>query len=133
MFVVALMIAQAAAARPSVTDNRIPETELIAKLESRIVMPQGANALGSYNRAYTEATVNGKVMVFGQMIDHDLAGRIARDRHQPAPPPIRRALMKEIQPAFDGGCLIVNVIYEVGADSVSKIFCNPAGPQSEGR
>jgi hypothetical protein len=71
-------------------------------------------------------------MVFGQMIDRTLAEQVARDRRQPPPPRIRRALMKEIQPAFDGGCMIVNVIYDVRADSVAKIFCNPAGPQPGG-
>ena len=124
----ALMMMVQAAASPTFANNRVPDVALVSNLEKSIVMPKGAGQLASYNRSYTEAYINGKDTIIGQMIDHGMAEMIAKSQHKPAPPPVRRALMNEIMPAFDGGCGILTVFYEVGANGAPKVVCNPDGP-----
>lgn len=128
MFGLTVMIMAQAATGPTMTNNRVPDAALISKLESKIVMPPGAGPLSSYVRAYTEGDFNGKDLVIGQMIDRNLAKIIARDQHQPVPPPVRRTLEKEIPPVFDGGCGALIVIYDVAASAAPRVVCNPQGP-----
>jgi hypothetical protein len=125
----ALLLAGAAVpARPAITDNRVPDAALIAQMEARIVMPQGAGPLESYDRAYTEAKVDGRDFVVGQLIDHRFTKMVAAEHGQPLPPPVQRLLMKDIIPAFDGGCMIVRLRYDVASGRAPEARCNPTGP-----
>ena len=123
-----LLFSAVQVATPKFTDNRVPDVELISHVEKQVVMPEGAGGLPTYDRAYTEAKIDGKDYVLGQMIDHRLSEMFADHGTQPLPPPLRRVLMKDIQPAFDGGCAILMLTYEVGSMVPPKVRCNPAGP-----
>ena len=50
-----------------------------------------------------------------QVVDHKLMQMFAAHGTHPLPPPVRRVPKKEIEPAFDGGCAILTLAYEVGA------------------
>ncbi|MDH7975247.1 hypothetical protein QH494_23935 [Sphingomonas sp. AR_OL41] len=118
-------------ADPVITDNRIPDGAVVAAMEARIVMPTGAEPLEKYDRKYTQARVDGKDMILGQLIDHRLTVEIAHGGHGPLPPPVRRVLMDDIQMVFDGGCGIITVTYELGSSTPPKAFCNPQGPHPQ--
>jgi hypothetical protein len=125
-----LMLAAAATpARPAITDNRVPDAALIARMESRIAMPKGAGPLESYDSSYTEAKIDGRDFVVGQLIDHRFTKMDADQHGRPPPPPVQRVLMKDIVPAFDGGCLIVLLRYDVASGERPQIRCNPPGPR----
>src|SRR5689334_6914802 len=116
----ALILSMAAAlqqARPNITDNRVPEAALVARAEAAAVMPNGAAPIASYDRIYTRARIDGKDMLLGQLIHHGIMEEIARSQHQALPPPIRRALIGDMLPVFDGGCGILTLVYEIGANS----------------
>ena len=55
--------------KPAFTDNRVPDAELISSVEAKVVIPAGAEPLTSYDRAYTQAKVDGKDYILGQMIE----------------------------------------------------------------
>lgn len=115
--------------KPAFTENRVPDAELISSVEAKVVMPAGAEPLTSYDRAYTQAKVDGKDYILGQMIDHRLMQEFAKHGSHPLPPPVRRVLVNEITPVFDGGCAILTLTFEVGSTEPPKLFCNPPGPQ----
>lgn len=110
------------------SDNRIPDAALVSGVEAKVVMPKGAGSLASYDRSYTQAKLEGKDYVLGQMIDHRLVQEFATHGTHPLPPPVRRVLINEIMPAFDGGCAILTLTYEIGSADPPKVVCNPEGP-----
>jgi hypothetical protein len=113
---------------PKFTDNRVPDAALVSRAEAKVVMPKGAGALASYDRAYTQAKLEGKDYLLGQMIDHRLMQELAAHRAHDLPPPVRRVLMNEIVPAFDGGCAILTLTYQIDSPEPPKVLCNPEGP-----
>ena len=129
MQLTALIMSLAAALQPPqprMADNHIPDAALVARVEAAAVMPNGAEPLASYDRAYTQARIDGKDMLLGQLIHHSMMEEIARARHQALPPPIRRVLMGDMVAVFDGGCGILTLIYEVGANRPPRVICNPS-------
>lgn len=129
LLLVMAAIAAQSVPNPRFSDNQIPDAALISKIESEIEMPQGAGPLSSYDRAYTQLKVDGRAMVVGQLIDHRFMQRVSADRNEPPPPPLRRVLEKDLVPAFDGGCLVVGVFYDIEAETKPRAICNPPGPQ----
>jgi hypothetical protein len=109
-------------------DSRIPDEQLISRVEREVVMPKGAGPLSSYDRSYTQVKMDRKDYVLGQMIDHRLTQMFAATGSFPVPPPVRRVLVDEIDLIFDGGCGIINLMYEVGSAAPPKVACNPQGP-----
>ena len=131
MHVAILMLSFVAAMQPAeqnMTDNRVPDATLVARAEAAAVMPNGAGPIASYARTYTQARVDGKDMLFGQFIDRRFMEEFARDHHQASPPPIRRVLFDDMIPAFDGGCAILTLFYEIEANAPPRIVCN-GGPR----
>jgi hypothetical protein len=132
MHLAALLLSMAVALQtspPNITDNRVPDAELVARVEAAAVMPDGAAPLASYDRIYTRARIDGKDLLLGQLIHHSMMEEIARTQHLALPPPIRRGLMGDMLPVFDGGCGILTLIYEIGANSPPRLSCN-GGPHA---
>ena len=128
MLPVLIALAAIASDSPTFSDNRVPDEQLVSRVEVKVVMPKGAGPLASYDRSYTQAKLGDKDYVLGQMIDHRLMQEFAAHGTHPHPPPVRRVLMKEIEPAFDGGCAILTLTYQVGSAEPPKVVCNPEGP-----
>lgn len=122
-----LVALTAALTNPTISDNRVPDARLVSRVEAQVIMPDGAGPLNSYDRSYTQAKIDGKDYLLGQMIDHTIVQEFASHGH-PLPPPVRRVLIDEIMPAFDGGCAILTLTYEIGSAEKPKLFCNPDGP-----
>lgn len=128
MLPVILVLSAGLSEEPKFSDNRVPGVALVSSVEARVAMPKGAGSLASYDRSYTQAKLDGKDYVLGQMIDHRLMQEFAKHGTHPLPPPVRRVLINEIMPAFDGGCAILTLTYEVGSADAPKVVCNPEGP-----
>jgi hypothetical protein len=120
-------------ASPRMTANRVPSDEVIMELERRAKLPAGASGLAEYTRYYTEADVDGRPTIFGQMIESRLVLEIARITGRPTPPPIVRGLEADIPGAGDGGCGVLNVIFDPNGSKPPRIFCNPTGPRRDVR
>jgi hypothetical protein len=116
-------------AQPHITDSHIPDASLVEMVEARAVMPNGAGPLATFDRTYTQVMLDGQDVLVGQLRDHRMTEEIARAEHRELPPPIRRALIGDMVPAFDGGCGILTLFYEIEANTPPRIVCNPQGPR----
>lgn len=114
--------------RAHMTNDRVPTEEAIADVEKRIVMPAGAAPLSAYDRIYTEADIDGKDTILGEMLPRAEDVQMAKSEHKPPPAPIRRVRLKEMVPAFDGGCAIILLKYDVSSNAPPRLVCNPPGP-----
>lgn len=114
--------------RPAITDNRIPDAAMIERMERLIIMPKGAQPLDGYDRSYTQAKIDGRDFVVGQLIDRRFDKMLAEQLTRPVPPPVRRVLFGDMAPAFDGGCMIVRLRYDMTSGGRPQLACNPAGP-----
>ena len=126
---------------------------LMQRIESRVQMPAGAKPLEAYDRYYRWSGPN--EVVAGFVIPYPPAdpdqGCVIMDRkgERPCPPPTakdredyRAALARLSGPRVrmwidgkylpsdgisDGGCMVVNIRYDVAADRVKESFCNGIG------
>jgi hypothetical protein len=89
-----------------------PTAELIAQLEHKVRLPDGASPLLSYTRYYAGSTVQGHRVVFGTY-QHSGAGGvvIAKSVH-------------DLPIVYDGGCDFIYFRYDVLKKRFLDIFCN---------
>lgn len=88
----------------------------IRRVESLVKMPPGARSIESYNRFYAIKVENGREIIWGKFFPttSDL------------PPPTVHIVAAEKMPAGiqDGGCLQVNLFYDVRDAKITFIGCN---------
>jgi hypothetical protein len=85
------------------------EPKTVSRMEARIVMPVGAKPLAAFTRYYEPGFDHGRRVVFGLLTE-----RGDRKIHIGPNHPI----------AVDGGCSVVNTLYDVEADRITSITCN---------
>ncbi len=91
-----------------------PDADLIARIETKMVMPQGAHVLAHYERYYAGDVVNGR--------------RVVQGRFQWS----RRSFIRIVAPEKlpvnkDGGCDFVDLTWDVEADKMAQIACHGWG------
>jgi hypothetical protein len=106
MRIFALIVILTAAACSAPQKNEVADTGV---LDSRVIMPVGANALESYNRVYAR-TGTGWVGVFDSAND-DIGSAEIVDSEDMLPG------------ILDGGCTVVNVTFDENQNFLSA-FCN---------
>lgn len=114
--------------RSPLTNNRVPSAAVVEELESKLKLPSGASPLSAYTRFYAEVDISGRDAIVGQLIDSRVIATNASIKKRPAPPAVNRVLEADLTPMFDGGCMAVNVMYDVQAKSTPTAVCNPPGP-----
>ncbi len=83
-----------------------PSEAVIAELEAQVIMPEGAQPLSAYLRTYYPE--DGKVI-----------GQYTLERRTGI-----RSLPDLETVWFDGGCGIVNIVYDPGTQIVEHAYCN---------
>jgi len=103
------------AAEPgTATGSWRPDRSLIAEIEAKLVMPEGAGPLSGYARQYTGVTEGGRAKVRGSFIAYGFVPR--------STPPV--TIVKELVPLIeDGGCAVVNLEFDV-ASTEMRLACN---------
>lgn len=89
----------------------LPDLELVQGLESTLKMPDGAGAVTEYARYYSAEPRGTHRAVIGIFLQSREPGVyiVRRDR---------------LPIAADGGCGIVNVVYDVETGSIVAAYCN---------
>ena len=123
-----LVLAIQTAPDPSITNNRMPSAAAVEELESKLRLPAGTSPVFAYTRFYTEVDIAGRDAIVGQLIDSRVIATNASIKGRPTPPPVNRVLEADMTPMFDGGCMAVNVMYDVQAKSTPTAVCNPPRP-----
>ena len=85
-----------------------PETRFMDLIEATIELPPGANELDRYTRTY----MFGERKVLAIYTSYGQPGRVWVSR--PADFPI----------VFDGGCSVVNVVYDLKTQLFTQVACN---------
>jgi hypothetical protein len=105
-------LAAQAAASPAWAADWRPGPDLVAHIEARIVMPEGAHVLGAYRRTYAGVIVNRRRFVDG--------------RFEWSKRPTVRIVTPERLPSISAnGCGAVDLRYDVDADRLVSIACHP--------
>ena len=120
------MSAASAAQAPKITDDRIPDAALVDRLEHPLAMPRGEALLTGYIRYYTEARVDGRDMIIGELLERHLAAQMIADGALKSGSDVNLVHLKDIRPVFDGGCGIVIVTYDRSETAPPRTRCNPA-------
>jgi hypothetical protein len=100
-------------ARPSSSaEERAITLDTIQKIESKISMPSGTRGLASYARYYTTYPAKGSLMLSGVFV------------LEAAHSGVHIVKSAEMPIVSDGGCLVVNLKYNLSEERVIDIFCN---------
>ena len=91
-----------------------PDANTIARIESKLVLPDGAHVLAHYERWYAGEVVNGRKVI---------EGRFLWSRR----PFIRIVAPEKLPVNKDGGCDFVDLTYDVKDDKISAIACHGWG------
>lgn len=95
------------------TSVEIREAALANEIESQVAMPKGAGPLKDYSRFYAEAPA-GKIV-----------GLYIRGGSGDLPAGARRWVRFDALPGIDdGGCSVVNIVFDLATRKVEKAFCN---------
>ena len=89
-----------------------PTPDLIAQLERRIHLPDGASPLHSYTRYYAGSTVQGHRVVFGTY-QHLGGGGVVIEKS-----------VHDLPIVYDGGCDFIYFRYDVSKKRFLDVFCN---------
>lgn len=125
-FLTAFLVAVAAAvsspalAIPNSGEAWLPSMAEVQHVESKVTMPDGAQAMSAYVRYYAGITVEGRKVIYGVY----LATGVVRDMKQDPRAGIRIVTAREVPEIEDGGCSQVTVEFDVTSDSVTRIRCN---------
>jgi hypothetical protein len=94
--------------------------QLMKKVEERVRLPQGAERLEQYARYYA---IDGKRVVATYITIVDSA-----NQDYSLPVGQRRWLDNQhnLPVIFDGGCMVVNVVYDAKSSTAPNAFCNGA-------
>ncbi|WP_177204002.1 hypothetical protein [Sphingobium sp. AP50] len=99
-------------ALPGCTESSKRESEeLMAKIETKIAMPQRAWPLKDYSRYYYWASDTDHRKVYGVLSMDRKPGRWWVE-------------VDEAPQIMDGGCSVISLTYDVLSDRVVSIFCN---------
>lgn len=92
--------------------------ELMEQVETRVQLPKGSERLDQYARYYA-TNGNRVVATYITLVD-------PKNRYYNLPMGQRRWLddYRNLPAVSDGGCSIVNVVYDPKAPSVPEAFCN---------
>ena len=89
--------------------------DAIRSVESLVKMPPGVRSIASYNRFYAIKVEAGREMIWGTFLLTPLS----------PPPPTVHIVRPEDMPAIqDGGCSVVNLLYDIREAKITSIFCN---------
>ena len=124
----ALILALQSATDPTIANNRVPSAALVQEIEGKLKLPPGASPFERYSRFYTEFDFSGRDIVMGQLVDNRLIKGYYTHLGKPVPPALTRGLEGVLQPIADGGCIVVNVLYDVRAKAPQAVVCNDPGP-----
>jgi hypothetical protein len=80
----------------------------VSQMEAQILMPAGAKPIAAYTRYYEPGFDHGRRVVFGMLLE----GRDRKVHIGPNHPIV-----------LDGGCSVVNALYDVEADRITFIKC----------
>jgi hypothetical protein len=94
-----------------------PSPELVARLEAKVSMPDGAKAITGYFRIYFP--YDGKIVGYYRGSE-----RLDPTRLDSAPVVGIRTSPVQTGYVFDGGCDFVTVIYDPATDTVESAHCN---------
>jgi hypothetical protein len=94
-----------------------PSPEVVAVLEEKVSMPDGAKPISSYLRTYFP--YEGKVVGY-----YRASERADPSRPDSAPVVGIRSSPVQTGYVFDGGCDFVTVIYDPASDTVEGAYCN---------
>ena len=108
----ALLSVSAWAAAPQV---RALSLDDIRRVESLVKMPPGAKSIASYNRFYAIKVENGREMIWGTFL---------LDTLRPPPPAVHIVAPEEMPVIQDGGCSVVNLLYDIREAKITAAFCN---------
>jgi len=99
-----------------------PEKSMIAKLETRLTMPDRAyGPLSTYTRYYAGVVRDGRKVIEGEL------ARLTRTPASPGGVNIVR--FSDFPNAADAGCGIITFSYDVQANSLSSPTCGSENPQ----
>ena len=114
-----LTIAAAMAALTSCMSQAVPsqadrETALADEIESKVVMPEGAAPLQEYARVYAKRP------------DGRIAGSYVLNPEPGGNKPGTRnwVSLQELPILLDGGCAIVNIVFDLETRTVEEASCN---------
>lgn len=97
----------------SATSAANRETALVDEIESQVAMPKGSGPLKDYARFYAEAPA-GKIV-----------GLYIRGGNGNLPSGARRWVRFEALPSIDdGGCSVVNIVFDLTTRKVEQVVCN---------
>ena len=97
----------------SATSVEIRKAALADEIESQVAMPKGAGSLKDYSRFYAGAPA-GKIV-----------GLYIRGGNGDLPSGARRWVRLEALPGIDdGGCSVVNIVFDLATRKVEKEVCN---------
>ena len=94
-----------------------PSPEVVARVEARVSMPQGARPIGDYLRIYFP--YEGKVVGYYR-------GSERADPADPRSAPVVGIRSGPVQTGYvsDGGCDFITVVYDPATDTVERADCN---------
>jgi hypothetical protein len=120
----AILITAATLARPSEAAPRWADQSalpaprdaeaVMARIEAKTGIPSGA-PIASYDRFYAYAGDGGGKIVVAIYVRHDPGGP-GKGR--------RWVAARDLPLIFDGGCSVVNLLFDLEADKVVKLSCN---------
>lgn len=107
----AVMSTTACAREPLQPVNQAPTMQVMADLERALILPKGAYPLSKYTRHYAAVNRGGRTMVRGVLVG--------------GPSKVVIETVKSDLPVImDGGCDVVNVLYDTKMHKIVNVFCN---------
>lgn len=93
----------------------MPSHDVVDKIESHIVMPEGAPPLQNYSRYYS-----GRRFLLWKTV----IGVFLYDDHADRKKSINIIKKEEFPVIFDGGCRFIRFEYDINSDRIQSIACN---------
>lgn len=91
---------------------------MIAAVEAHLTLPEGSQPIGSYSRYYYGRTEHGHRVLVGTFVPGNLDG---------ASPGVHIVSPAKAPQILDGGCSVVNLVYDPAHKKVMALFCNGSG------
>lgn len=116
IFLVGLGLAERNMAGAAGSDGWTPNLEMLPSIEQLIVMPQGAGALGEYDRFYAGVYEGSERLIIGVFV--------LTDSREGRASVVDRSKLPIIE---DGGCSVISLSFDVESRLVRAIGCNGVG------
>jgi hypothetical protein len=115
------LIAIASIAPPAAAQSWTPDSKTVTALDVSVKVPGGYGhapiPLKKYLRYYAGATINGRRMIRGEFLLFDAFDSSKR-------PGIYIVAEDGLPSVFDGGCSVVNLLYDLETARIVSISCN---------